>query len=71
MTSTDDTCGEDGVRLGDVDGEGGAVNGAARGDDRAFVTPVCGSPHFDRPGTSAEAQAFHLLAVAAARPWRG
>jgi unsaturated rhamnogalacturonyl hydrolase len=36
-------------------------------DWRGFVTPVCGSPHFDRPGTSAEAQAFHLLAVAASR----
>lgn len=32
-----------------------------------FVEPVCGAPHFDRPGRSAEAQAFHLLALAAAR----
>lgn len=40
-------------------------------DERGFVTPVCGSPHFDRPGTSAEAQAFHLLAHAAASRWDG
>ncbi|MFG2039387.1 glycoside hydrolase family 88 protein [Dactylosporangium sp. NPDC048998] len=31
-----------------------------------LVTSVCGAPTFDRPGTSAEAQAFHLLALAAA-----
>lgn len=31
-----------------------------------LVTGVCGAPAFDRPGTSAEAQAFHLLARAAA-----
>ncbi|MEV0130179.1 glycoside hydrolase family 88 protein [Dactylosporangium sp. NPDC050688] len=31
-----------------------------------LVTQVCGAPTFDRPGTSAEAQAFHLLATAAA-----
>ncbi|WP_433058778.1 glycoside hydrolase family 88 protein [Dactylosporangium sp. CS-033363] len=30
------------------------------------VTSVCGAPTFDRPGTSAEAQAFHLMARAAA-----
>lgn len=29
------------------------------------VTGACGSPSFDSPGVSAEAQAFHLLAVAA------
>lgn len=40
---------------------------------RAHVSPsgvveqVCGAPRFDRPGRSAEAQAFHLLATAAAR----
>ncbi|MDT4987812.1 MAG: unsaturated rhamnogalacturonyl hydrolase [Micromonosporaceae bacterium] len=34
-------------------------------DARGFVTGACGSPRFDRPGVSAEAQAFHLLAVAA------
>lgn len=31
-----------------------------------LVTSVCGAPHFDGPGTSVEAQAFHLLAAAAA-----
>lgn len=31
------------------------------------VEDVCGAPGFDRPGRSAEAQAFHLLATAAAR----
>jgi unsaturated rhamnogalacturonyl hydrolase len=30
-----------------------------------LVTSVCGAPTFDRPGTSAEAQAFALLAAAA------
>jgi unsaturated rhamnogalacturonyl hydrolase len=34
-------------------------------DHDGFVRPVCGAPHFDRPGTSAEAQAFFLLATAA------
>lgn len=38
----------------------------ARVDARGFVTPVCGAPRFDRPGTSAEAQPFFLLATAAA-----
>ena len=32
-----------------------------------LVRPVGGSPHFDRPGRSAEAQAFYLLAAAADR----
>ena len=36
-------------------------------DAHGFVTPVCGAPRFDRPGTSVEAQAFFLLATAAAR----
>jgi unsaturated rhamnogalacturonyl hydrolase len=35
-------------------------------DAAGWVTGACGSPFFDRPGTSAEAQAFHLMAVAAA-----
>jgi unsaturated rhamnogalacturonyl hydrolase len=41
----------------------------ARGkvDELGFVTPVCGAPNFDRPGTSAEAQSFFLLAHAASR----
>ena len=34
-------------------------------DQYGFVTQVCGAPHFDRPGTSAEAQSFFLLATAA------
>lgn len=39
---------------------------AAAGVDAAgFVRPVAGSPHFDHPGRSAEAQAFYLLALAA------
>lgn len=37
----------------------------ARLDADGRVTPVCGAPHFDRPGTSAEAQAFFLLASSA------
>ncbi|MCU1432163.1 MAG: hypothetical protein JWP95_1268 [Actinotalea sp.] len=45
---------------------------AARGvDERGLVRPVAGSPHFDRPGRSAEAQAFYLLAAAAERRWDG
>lgn len=32
-----------------------------------FVEGVCGAPRFDRQGRSVEAQAFHLLALAAAR----
>jgi unsaturated rhamnogalacturonyl hydrolase len=37
----------------------------ARVDADGFVTPASGAPHFDRPGVSAEAQAFLLLARAA------
>lgn len=42
---------------------------AARGQvgPLGFVEEVCGAPHFDRPGRSAEAQAFFLLATAAER----
>lgn len=36
-------------------------------DRSGVVEDVCGAPGFDRPGRSAEAQAFHLLATAAAR----
>jgi unsaturated rhamnogalacturonyl hydrolase len=36
-------------------------------DPDGYVRPVCGAPDFDRPGTSAEAQAFFLLATAAER----
>ncbi|WP_258726520.1 glycoside hydrolase family 88 protein [Cellulomonas sp. NS3] len=47
---------------------GRSLVGAARArvDPCGFVTPVCGAPRFDRPGTSAEAQSFFLLATAAA-----
>ncbi|MFI7547511.1 glycoside hydrolase family 88 protein [Actinoplanes sp. NPDC049599] len=39
---------------------------ASREVDRfGVVRGACGSPRFDRPGTSAEAQAFHLLAARA------
>lgn len=34
-------------------------------DGDGLVVPACGAPRFDRPGTSAEAQAFFLLATAA------
>jgi unsaturated rhamnogalacturonyl hydrolase len=37
----------------------------AKIDEHGVVRGACGSPAFDRSGTSAEAQAFHLLAVAA------
>ena len=36
-------------------------------DEYGLVRNACGAPTFDRPGTSAEAQAFHLLALAASR----
>lgn len=41
-------------------------------DTYGFVTGVCGAPFFDHQGTSAEAQAFFLLASAAAADlsWR-
>lgn len=38
-----------------------------RVDARGWVTSVSGSPDFTGPGTSAEAQAFHLMAHAALR----
>jgi unsaturated rhamnogalacturonyl hydrolase len=38
---------------------------AGKVDESGLVRDACGSPTFDHPGTSAEAQAFHLLAVAA------
>ena len=37
----------------------------AQVDRHGFVRGACGAPRFDRPGTSAEAQAFFLLAAAA------
>ena len=39
-------------------------------DEHGLVRPVAGSPTFDRPGFSAEAQAFFLLATAAERRWQ-
>jgi unsaturated rhamnogalacturonyl hydrolase len=36
-------------------------------DEHGFVTGACGAPRFDRPGISAEAQSFFLLASAAAQ----
>jgi unsaturated rhamnogalacturonyl hydrolase len=38
---------------------------ARKVDESGLVRDACGSPTFDHPGTSAEAQAFHLLATAA------
>jgi unsaturated rhamnogalacturonyl hydrolase len=48
---------------------GGSLLTSARAnlDADGLVTGVCGAPHFDRPGISAEAQAFFLLASAAAQ----
>jgi unsaturated rhamnogalacturonyl hydrolase len=48
---------------------GGSLLECARAnlDADGLVTGVCGAPHFDRPGISAEAQAFFLLASAAAQ----
>ena len=36
-------------------------------DEQGFVNSACASPGFDRPGNSAEAQAFYLLAHSAKR----
>ena len=48
---------------------GRSLVSSARGlvDEIGFVQSVCGAPNFDRQGTSAEAQAFFLLATAAER----
>jgi unsaturated rhamnogalacturonyl hydrolase len=40
---------------------------AAKVDERGLVQGVCGAPHFDHSGTSAEAQAFFLMAAASER----
>jgi unsaturated rhamnogalacturonyl hydrolase len=37
----------------------------ARVDEHGLVREVCGAPHFDKQGTSAEAQAFALMAMTA------
>ncbi|MFT3829828.1 MAG: glycoside hydrolase family 88 protein [Opitutaceae bacterium] len=39
----------------------------AKVDAFGLVQGVCGAPHFNRPGTSTEGQAFHLLMEAARR----
>jgi unsaturated rhamnogalacturonyl hydrolase len=41
-----------------------AVAAAAKVNELGLVTGACGSPTFDRPGTSTEAQAFHLMVQA-------
>jgi unsaturated rhamnogalacturonyl hydrolase len=41
-----------------------------RVDAHGLVREVCGAPHFDRQGTSAEAQAFALLAMTARERWQ-
>jgi hypothetical protein len=38
----------------------------AKVDADGFVQGVCGAPHFDQPGVSAEGQAFFLMMEAAA-----
>ena len=38
-----------------------AAAAAAKVNGLGLVTGACGSPAFDRPGTSTEAQAFHLM----------
>jgi unsaturated rhamnogalacturonyl hydrolase len=43
------------------------VSARDRLDSDGLITGVCGAPHFDRPGVSAEAQAFFLLASRAAQ----
>lgn len=59
----------DGWLPGSYAREGRSMIATARAhvDPDGFVTPVCGAPRFDRPGVSAEAQAFFLLATAAER----
>jgi unsaturated rhamnogalacturonyl hydrolase len=46
-----------------------AVHGKV--DEFGLVQGVCASPHFDRPGTAAEGQAFFLLMEAAAADFAG
>lgn len=41
----------------------------AKVDDDGLVQDVCGAPHFDRPGTASEGQAFFLLMEAAYRDY--
>ncbi len=55
-----------GERLGDQRHRPGTAGGAVLARRRGFVTGACGSPRFDRPGVSAEAQALHVFAAVAA-----
>jgi unsaturated rhamnogalacturonyl hydrolase len=59
----------DGWLPGEYAETGGSLLARAQAniDADGLVTGVCGAPHFDRPGISAEAQAFFLLASAAAQ----
>lgn len=41
----------------------------ARVDVDGFVQGVCGAPHFDKPGISAEGQAFFLMMEARRQNW--
>lgn len=62
-----------GVADGWLEGSWAEVGGdlrraaAAKLDEHGLVQGACGAPHFDHSGTSAEAQAFFLLAAAAER----
>ncbi|GAB2617486.1 hypothetical protein Aab01nite_30840 [Paractinoplanes abujensis] len=53
-----------------VRGGGRSLLAAAEREVDAYglVRGACGAPTFDRAGTSAEAQAFHLLATAQLPP---
>ena len=42
----------------------------AKVDAHGLVQDVCGAPHFDRPGTAPEGQAFFLLMEAARADWQ-
>jgi unsaturated rhamnogalacturonyl hydrolase len=59
----------DGWLPGEYAGAGASLLASAQAniDADGLVTGVCGAPHFDRPGVSAEAQAFFLLASGAAQ----
>lgn len=59
----------DGWLPGEYAETGGSLLACAQAniDADGLVTGVCGAPYFDRPGVSAEAQAFFLLASGAAQ----
>jgi unsaturated rhamnogalacturonyl hydrolase len=44
-----------------------AAAAAAKVNELGLVTGACSSPRFDHPGTSTEAQAFHVMVHAALR----